>query len=165
MIRSARLLFRSALIATALLAPVGGTAVAQTIFMTRPLSATGNYLAGREALQALRTADAAKYFSQAATADWEDVDVVERAFTAYAANGQIGDAATQRTLRAALSSLNDALVERRDADARRNLAQVYAAIAPFRTTSPDGTPVDPPDVSALRLELIPAANTLGVRIP
>lgn len=78
---------------------------------------------------------------------------------------QIGDAATQRTLRAALSSLNDALVERRDADARRNLAQVYAAIAPFRTTSPDGTPVDPPDVSALRLELIPAANTLGVRIP
>jgi len=93
-IRSARLLFRSALIATALLAPVGGTAVAQTIFMTRPLSATGNYLAGREALQALRTADAAKYFSQAATADWEDVDVVERAFTAYAANGQIGDAAT-----------------------------------------------------------------------
>jgi hypothetical protein len=76
---------------------------------------------------------------------------------------QIGDAATQRKLAAALSSLNAALAERRDSDARLDLARVYAAIAPFRTTAPDGTPVDPPDVSALRLELLPAANALGVR--
>jgi Flp pilus assembly protein TadD len=94
-IRSARLLLRSALLATALLAPSVGTSTAQTtIFTTRPISAAGNYLAGRAALTELRTADAARYFAQAATADWNSADVVERAFTAYAANGQIGDATT-----------------------------------------------------------------------
>jgi hypothetical protein len=77
---------------------------------------------------------------------------------------QIGDAATQRTLTSALSALNAALADRRDADARIQLAYVYAEIAPFRSRTASGIPVDPPDVAALRLELIPAANTLGVRI-
>lgn len=77
---------------------------------------------------------------------------------------QIGDAATQRRLNQALNSLNVGLAEGRASDARIALAQVYALIAPFRTIDPDGTPIDPPDVAALRLELVPASNALGVRI-
>ena len=77
---------------------------------------------------------------------------------------QIGDAATQRKLTGALNALNEGLRNGREADARVSLAQVYAAIAPFRTKTPDGAPVDPPDVSALRLELVPAAIALGVSV-
>ena len=56
-------------------------------------SATGAYMAGQQALQELRTDEAARYFYQAAQADWQNTILVERAFIALAADGQIGQAA------------------------------------------------------------------------
>ena len=57
------------------------------------LSATGAYMAGQEALTDLRTEEAARYFGQAAIVEWGNPVLVERAFIAYAADGQIGQAA------------------------------------------------------------------------
>lgn len=56
-------------------------------------SATGSYLAGRQALSELRTDEAARYFNQAAQGDWDNPVLVERSFIAFAANGQIGQSA------------------------------------------------------------------------
>lgn len=99
---------RPALIA-ALLASVAATAVysAQTIRTAQseggleagmlPLfsaSVTGAYMAGRQALQDLRTDEAARYFFEAAQADWGNQVLVERAFIAFAADGQFGQAAS-----------------------------------------------------------------------
>ena len=57
-------------------------------------SATGSYLAGQQALGELRTEEAARYFMLAAQADWDNPILVERAFVAFAADGQIGQAAS-----------------------------------------------------------------------
>ncbi|UJW85292.1 tetratricopeptide repeat protein [Devosia sp. SL43] len=57
-------------------------------------SVTGAYMAGQQALHDLRTDEAARYFAQAAQADWDNAILVERAFIAYAADGQIGQAAS-----------------------------------------------------------------------
>lgn len=57
-------------------------------------SVTGSYMAGQQALQDLRTDEAARYFDRAAQADWENPLIVERAFIAFAADGQIGQAAS-----------------------------------------------------------------------
>ena len=57
-------------------------------------SVTGSYLAGQQALQELRTEEAARYFMQAAQGDWSNPILVERAFIAFAADGQIGQAAS-----------------------------------------------------------------------
>lgn len=57
-------------------------------------SVTGAYMAGQQALQDLRTDEAARYFNQAAVADWDNPIIVERAFIALAADGQIGQAAS-----------------------------------------------------------------------
>ncbi len=56
-------------------------------------SATGSYLAGRQALAELRTDEAARYFNEAAQGDWDNPVLVERSFIAFAANGQIGQSA------------------------------------------------------------------------
>ncbi|MET0435863.1 MAG: tetratricopeptide repeat protein [Devosia sp.] len=56
-------------------------------------SATGSYLAGRQALEELRTGEAARYFNEAAQSDWDNPVLVERSFIAFAANGQIGQSA------------------------------------------------------------------------
>ncbi len=56
-------------------------------------SAAGSFLAGRQALRDLRTEDAASYFRVAAESDWDNPLLVERSFIAFAANGQIADAA------------------------------------------------------------------------
>jgi tetratricopeptide (TPR) repeat protein len=56
-------------------------------------SVTGAYMAGQQALEDLQTEEAARYFGQAAQGDWGNPIVVERAFLAYAADGQIGQAA------------------------------------------------------------------------
>jgi tetratricopeptide (TPR) repeat protein len=56
-------------------------------------SATGSYLAGRQALAELRTGEAARYFNEAAQSDWDNPVLVERSFIAFAANGQIGQSA------------------------------------------------------------------------
>ncbi|KQN77586.1 hypothetical protein ASE94_16435 [Devosia sp. Leaf64] len=55
-------------------------------------SATGSYLAGRQALNELRTDEAARYFNQAAQSDWDNPVLVERSFIAFAANGDMGQA-------------------------------------------------------------------------
>ena len=70
---------------------------ARTSFDLLPMfraSATGAYMAGQQALQDLRTDEAARYFFQAAEADWQNTILVERAFIAFAADGQIGRAAS-----------------------------------------------------------------------
>lgn len=56
-------------------------------------SATGSYLAGRQALEELRTSEAARYFNEAAQSDWDNPVLVERSFISFAANGQIGQSA------------------------------------------------------------------------
>jgi hypothetical protein len=76
----------------------------------------------------------------------------------------VGNAATQRALADALDALSQALEDGRTSDARAALAEVYEHLAPLRVTRADGTRVDLPDVAALRLDLVPAANTLGVQI-
>lgn len=72
--------------------------------------------------------------------------------------------AQRQSIVGAINALSRALEQNRYADARASLAQVYELIAPFRTRQTDGTEVDTPDVAAIRLDLVPAANTLGVHI-
>jgi len=55
-------------------------------------SPSGSYLAGQQAFGDLRTADAASYLLDATEEEWENPAVVERAFTALAADGRIDDA-------------------------------------------------------------------------
>ncbi|HEY8577836.1 MAG TPA: tetratricopeptide repeat protein [Devosia sp.] len=57
-------------------------------------SVTGAYMAGQQALQDLRTEEAARYFNNAAQGEWDNPILVERAFIAFAADGQIGQAAS-----------------------------------------------------------------------
>src|SRR5690606_7776703 len=57
-------------------------------------SVTGSYMAGQQALHDLRTDQAARYFYRAAQGDWDNAVLVERAFIAFAADGQIGQAAS-----------------------------------------------------------------------
>jgi tetratricopeptide (TPR) repeat protein len=88
---SVRLAIRSlmALVFAALMGAGAGAAS----FGSKDPSVTGAYLAGTQALFDLRTADAAKYFRDALVADWENPLIVERAFIAYAANGNIEESA------------------------------------------------------------------------
>ncbi len=96
-------------------------------------SVTGSYLAGQRALQELRTKEAALYFNQAAQGDWDNPILVERAFIAFAADGQIGQAATTAKHLLELQPTNElaelviateALKERRYPDAEAALAGV-----------------------------------------
>lgn len=57
-------------------------------------SVTGAYMAGQQALQDLRTDEASRYFAEAARGDWNNPVLVERSFIAFAADGQIGQAAS-----------------------------------------------------------------------
>jgi tetratricopeptide (TPR) repeat protein len=68
-----------------------GTAIAATA--TPAPSTTGEFLAGQQAMADLRTGDAATYFRDAATAQWDNPMIVERAMVALAADGRIDDAA------------------------------------------------------------------------
>ncbi len=54
---------------------------------------TGSFLAGQQALADLHTADAARYFNDAATEDWDNPMLVDRAFFAFGADGQVERAA------------------------------------------------------------------------
>lgn len=88
-----RLLTRAALgaiVLTGLVAP----ATSATMFSVNSPSITGSYLAGQQALKDLSTQDAARFFRQAAEANWSDPELVERAFVALAANGDIDRAAS-----------------------------------------------------------------------
>ena len=55
-------------------------------------SVTGSYLSGQQALNELRTPDAAKFFADAATEESDNPLVLERAFIAFAADGNIDKA-------------------------------------------------------------------------
>jgi tetratricopeptide (TPR) repeat protein len=86
------------LLSRALLVPVislgmGGMAGAAAPGDTPYLGITGNYLAGSQALFDLRTDDAAKFLREALADGWDNPFVVERGFIAYAANGDIEEAA------------------------------------------------------------------------
>lgn len=74
----------------------------------------------------------------------------------------IGGSETQETLSNAIASLAQALKDGRSSDARADLANVYTVLAPLGVAQPGGTAIDPPDVAALRLDLLPAVNALGV---
>ena len=109
---------------------------ARTSFDLLPLfqtSATGAYMAGQQALQDLRTDEAARYFYQAAQADWQNAVLVERAFIAFAADGQIGQAASTAKHLLELDPSNElaelviateALKERRYDSAERQLGAI-----------------------------------------
>ena len=84
-----RLVAASGLAALALVVP----AFAESVAFAGPESATGNYLAGQQALTELRTHEAAKFFRDAAADQWNNSMVVDRAFLALAADGQVDDAA------------------------------------------------------------------------
>jgi len=134
-------LISSAVIVLAL-ATGGALSVEGKMFDVARMTTAGNFLAGREALADLRTEDAARYFSDAAAGDWDNPILIERSFIAYAANGQIQDAARVGRHLLELSGPNDlatlvlgvdALKDRRYAAAARELEKVggdtYAGIA------------------------------------
>lgn len=113
-----------------------GGAVALESNATFPLmenSVTGSYLAGRQALADLRTDDAARYFRAASEGDWDNPIIIERSFIAYAANGQVADAARVAKHLLELSAPNDlaslvigteAVKQRRYAAAAKELENV-----------------------------------------
>ncbi|WP_152662650.1 tetratricopeptide repeat protein [Devosia soli] len=96
-------------------------------------SATGSYLAGRQALSELRTDESARYFNEAAQSDWDNPVLVERSFIAFAANGQVTQSAGvakhlielvgQNEL-AELVVASEALKERRYGAAEEALAKI-----------------------------------------
>ena len=88
MTQSIRLLTRL-LVAPLVLAAFVSAASAAATFGVRAPSITGSYLAGQQALVDLKTSEAAKYFRQASELDWDNPLVIERAFIAYAADGQV----------------------------------------------------------------------------
>lgn len=89
-------LLLSAMAATGALSVQTAQSDPAVAFGTLPLyrsSVTGAYMAGQQALNDLQTDEAARYFNEAAQGDWDNVVLVERSFIAYAADGQIGQAA------------------------------------------------------------------------
>lgn len=137
--RLARCLFPAALLAlmaTPLAAQGTGLAVqrvAQDMLSLFQPSATGAYMAGQQALKELRTEEAARYFYDAAQADWDNPILVERAFVALATDGQIGRAASTARRMLELDTRNElaelvvateALKERRYGAAARELASI-----------------------------------------
>jgi tetratricopeptide (TPR) repeat protein len=86
-----RMLYRSLLVLALALA-TGTAGNAATTFDAKRPSLTGSFLAGQQAFSDLRMAEAARYFRDASEVDWDNAIIVERAFLAYAANGEIGQA-------------------------------------------------------------------------
>ncbi len=91
--RRARKLLSVVLLALATAAPAQAQINMSDILGPLRPSASGSYMAGQQALKELRTDEAAKFLSAAAQADWDNPILVERAFVALAADGQIGRAA------------------------------------------------------------------------
>ncbi len=96
---------------------------------------SGAYLAGQKAISELRTDEAARYFNDAAQADWDNPILLERAFVALAADGQIAKAGnTARHLLeldpnnqlASLVVATEALKERRYGAVKSQLESVSA---------------------------------------
>jgi len=86
----------SRLLSTSMLVTVlatTGAAHAATTFDPQKPSATGSYLAGQSALFAMQTGAAASYLKDALEGDYDHPQVVQTAVIAFAANGQIPEAA------------------------------------------------------------------------
>jgi Flp pilus assembly protein TadD len=127
------LLSRFLLLLLLTLGLTGAAGAAATTSNRSAFSLTGNYLAGSQALFDLRTEEAANYMRQALIDGWDNPYVVERGFVAYAANGDIEDAAHTARRLLELDANNDLArlviateaVKRRSYDsAIRELAQV-----------------------------------------
>ena len=78
-----------AVVALLLAAP----ALAETSYQLAPPNPFGSYLAGRQALRDLSTSDAENYLRDAAATEWQTPAVIQQAFVAYLANGDIDRAA------------------------------------------------------------------------
>ncbi|HXU59357.1 MAG TPA: hypothetical protein VN710_11425, partial [Verrucomicrobiae bacterium] len=72
-----------------------------------PQTATGSYLAGQQAITELRTHEAAEFFRDATTEDWNNPLILDRAFIAFAADGQVDAAADTAKRAVALEPDND----------------------------------------------------------
>ena len=93
LLRTGNLLNRlSRLVATSGLAVfcLGATALAQDgLFDLAPTSASGSFLAGTQALNELRTPEASRFFADAIAEEWDNPIILNRAFVAFAANGEV----------------------------------------------------------------------------
>ncbi len=131
--RHARTILSAALLAILVAGPAYAQVnIADILSPLRP-SASGSYMAGQQALKELRTEEAASFLSAAAQAEWNNPILVERAFVALAADGQIERAASMaRHLQelqpgnqlADLVMAAQALKERRYGAAERMLSNV-----------------------------------------
>jgi len=89
-IRQTNLFFASLALVIAFLSP----AFAQDNYpFAKSPSPSGSFLAGNQAAKDMRTKEAARFFLDASESDWDNPDIVERAFIALAADGRIEDAA------------------------------------------------------------------------
>ncbi len=104
-------------------------------FEAKAPSLTGSFLAGQEALGDLNTPVASRYFASAVAESWDSPYVLDRAFVAFAANGEIDRAAdTARRLLelepshqlAQLVTATEAMKQRRYAAAVRQLDKLGA---------------------------------------
>jgi hypothetical protein len=76
----------------------------------------------------------------------------------------LDDAAARETLAGALHGLQKKLEANKNEDARVRLALVFVELDRLRITLPGEDPLDLPDMSAIRLALVPVAKALGVQI-
>jgi tetratricopeptide (TPR) repeat protein len=81
-------------LALAALASLALPAAAQPQFGVSPITVTGGYLAGRQALDELHTGEAADYYRRAAEEDYDNPFVLEPAFVALAAAGEVSQSAS-----------------------------------------------------------------------
>jgi hypothetical protein len=75
----------------------------------------------------------------------------------------LDNAATRTSLDGVLLQLEEQLKANRTADARVRLAAAYGQLDRTRIALPGSDPMDLPDMSAIRLALVPVANALGVQ--
>lgn len=100
-------------------------AFAETQFERDHPTAIGSFLAGQQAMVNLRTADAARFFGQAASMDEDNLTIVNHSFMAYLAAGDIDSAAGVASHLLALSPDNDVprlVLATQDLKARRYAA-------------------------------------------
>jgi hypothetical protein len=75
----------------------------------------------------------------------------------------LDDAAAREALAGVLQGLREKLEANRNADARVRLALVFVELDRLRVRLPGEEPIDLPDMSAIRLALVPVAKALGVQ--
>jgi hypothetical protein len=76
----------------------------------------------------------------------------------------LDDAAARASLGGALQALQEKLQANDNAESRVRLALVFLELDRQRITIPGEEPLDLPDMSAIRLALVPVANALGIQM-